>query len=188
MCAKRADFHSLRHTLATNLARAGTSPRIAMEVMRHSDIKLTTKTYTDAGLLPVADAVVKLPSLMRKARSTQIGTRNLFRAGHDLSPQDTDLLKNESRQFPENEELADNQSVLVASGQDVANGSGGRARIDILSLRPELLTEAGTQIGTQGLQDPDLAKIVTAWPTLSSGLKAALYAIVGSAKLEGTTS
>ena len=52
---------------------------IAMEVMRHSDIKLTTKTYTDAGLLPVADAVVKLPSLVRKARSTQIGTQSLRR-------------------------------------------------------------------------------------------------------------
>jgi integrase len=30
----RADFHSLRHTLATNLARAGTAPRVAMEIMR----------------------------------------------------------------------------------------------------------------------------------------------------------
>jgi integrase len=47
----RADFHSLRHTLATNLARAGTAPRVAMEIMRHSDMRLTSKTYTDAGLL-----------------------------------------------------------------------------------------------------------------------------------------
>jgi integrase len=59
----RADFHSLRHTLATNLARAGTAPRVAMEIMRHSDMRLTAKTYTDAGLLPVADAVLELPYL-----------------------------------------------------------------------------------------------------------------------------
>ena len=39
----RADFHSLRHTLATNLARAGTAPRVAMEIMRHSDMRLTSK-------------------------------------------------------------------------------------------------------------------------------------------------
>jgi len=31
---QRADFHSLRHSLATNLARAGTAPRVAMEIMR----------------------------------------------------------------------------------------------------------------------------------------------------------
>jgi integrase len=89
----RADFHSLRHTLATNLARAGTAPRVAMEIMRHSDMRLTAKTYTDAGLLPVADAVLKLPFLSNpKATSTQIGTQDLFRAGHDLSNTDTTAL------------------------------------------------------------------------------------------------
>jgi integrase len=59
---QRADFHSLRYTLATNLAIAGTPPRIAMEIMRHSDIRLTSKTYTDAGLLAVWDQVANLPS------------------------------------------------------------------------------------------------------------------------------
>jgi integrase len=46
---RRADFHSLRHTLGINLALAGTAPRVAMEAMRHSDIRLTSKTYTDTG-------------------------------------------------------------------------------------------------------------------------------------------
>jgi hypothetical protein len=32
-----------------------------MEVMRHSDARLTTKTYTDATLLPTAEAVERLP-------------------------------------------------------------------------------------------------------------------------------
>jgi hypothetical protein len=41
-----------------------------MEIMRHSDMRLTAKTYTDAGLLPVADAVLKLPSLFSKNRKT----------------------------------------------------------------------------------------------------------------------
>jgi len=125
---KRADFHSLRHTLATNLARAGTSPRIAMEVMRHSDIKLTTKTYTDAGLLPVADAVVKLPSLMRKARSTQISTQSLFRAGHDQSTSGTDMSTDDALQALGIKQLEQDDSELVTTGQDLANGSGGRAR------------------------------------------------------------
>ena len=125
---KRADFHSLRHTLATNLARAGTSPRIAMEVMRRSDIKLTTKTYTDAGLLPVADAVVKLPSLMSKARSTQIGTQSLFRAGHDQSTPGTDMSTDDALQALEIKQLERDDSAIVPTGQELTNGSGGRAR------------------------------------------------------------
>jgi integrase len=58
---RRADFHALRHTLATNLSRSGVAPRVAMELMRHSDMRLTAKTYTDAALLPIADALDKLP-------------------------------------------------------------------------------------------------------------------------------
>jgi len=58
---RQADFHALRHTLATNLARAGIQPRVAMELMRHSDMRLTNKTYTDAALLPMAEALERLP-------------------------------------------------------------------------------------------------------------------------------
>lgn len=57
------DFHSLRHTLATMLSLSHVSPREAMEIMRHSDLRLTMKTYTDAGQLAVGDALDKLPSL-----------------------------------------------------------------------------------------------------------------------------
>ncbi len=45
-----ADFHSLRKTLGTNLAKAGVPRRTAMSVMRHSDGKLTDKIYTDENL------------------------------------------------------------------------------------------------------------------------------------------
>lgn len=58
---KWADFHALRHTLGTNLAKVGTPIRVAMEVMRHSDAKLTTKTYTDCSQLPMADVANALP-------------------------------------------------------------------------------------------------------------------------------
>ena len=65
---RRADF-----SFAASHARKPTSPWLAqprvsaMAAMRHSDIRLTTKTYTDTGLLPVSDAVVKLPSFTRPA-------------------------------------------------------------------------------------------------------------------------
>lgn len=54
-------FHCLRHTLGTNLARAGVAPVVAMQIMRHSDPRLTMKTYTDASQLPTADAMERLP-------------------------------------------------------------------------------------------------------------------------------
>lgn len=60
---RRADFHALRVTYGTNLTLSGAAPRVVMELMRHSDIKLTMKIYTDAGKLPLADAVAKLPSV-----------------------------------------------------------------------------------------------------------------------------
>jgi integrase len=59
---RRADFHALRHTLGTNLGRMGVAPRVAMEAMRHRDIKLTTRLYTDASQLPTAEAFARLPS------------------------------------------------------------------------------------------------------------------------------
>jgi integrase len=126
---QRADFHSLRHTLATNLARAGTSPRIAMEIMRHSDIKLTTKTYTDAGLLPVSDAVINLPSLLAaKAPSTQIGTQSLFRAGHDLSTPDTELDENGLLEVPGIKRLEREDSALVLTGHENEESCRARTR------------------------------------------------------------
>ena len=51
---KVADFHSLRKTLGTELGKAGVPIRVAMELMRHSDVKLTTKIYTDSGMLPIS--------------------------------------------------------------------------------------------------------------------------------------
>jgi integrase len=58
---RQADFHALRHTFGTNLSLAGVTPRIAMQLMRHSDLRLTMKVYTDAGSLPTAEAIAKLP-------------------------------------------------------------------------------------------------------------------------------
>lgn len=59
--SRQADFHALRHTFGTRLSVAGVAPRLAMELMRHSDLRLTMKIYTDASLLPTASAIEKLP-------------------------------------------------------------------------------------------------------------------------------
>lgn len=58
---RRADLHALRKTFGTALVLNGEHPRVVMEAMRHSDLKLTMKLYTDAGQLPVGAALARLP-------------------------------------------------------------------------------------------------------------------------------
>jgi integrase len=58
---RRLDVHSLRHTFGTLLSMAGASPREAMELMRHSDLKLTLVTYTDTSFFSCQHAVDNLP-------------------------------------------------------------------------------------------------------------------------------
>jgi len=58
-----ADFHALRYTWATFLQRNGIAQRFAMKLMRHSDIKLTSKVYTDESQLPIYDSIKNLPRL-----------------------------------------------------------------------------------------------------------------------------
>jgi len=57
---RRADFHALRHTFAKNLSRGGVAPRVAMKLMRHSDMRLTTNVYTDPELSQTEDALASL--------------------------------------------------------------------------------------------------------------------------------
>ena len=65
-------------TLATMLNKSGVAPRIAQEIMRHSDIRLTIATYTDAKLLNVSVALDSLPKLTPD-RATD-GRREAMRA------------------------------------------------------------------------------------------------------------
>ena len=59
-----ADFHALRYTWTTFLQRNGIAQRFAMKLLRHSDIRLTAKVYTDESQLPIYDAIKNLPRLV----------------------------------------------------------------------------------------------------------------------------
>jgi integrase len=61
---RRADLHALRHTFSTNIVKTNAPPRVAMEAMRHSDLRLTMKVYTDANMLPVGDFFPLLPRFL----------------------------------------------------------------------------------------------------------------------------
>ncbi len=61
---RQADFHSLgRMTPNTMLADSGVAPRTAMDLMRHTDVKLTMGAYVDAAMLSRRDAVESMPEI-----------------------------------------------------------------------------------------------------------------------------
>jgi integrase len=63
---RRVDFHSLRMTFGTTLLASGVHPIVVKELMRHSDLKLTTNLYNDSSQLPLAQGVAILPSIAGK--------------------------------------------------------------------------------------------------------------------------
>ena len=73
-------------TYITRLQRAGVSPRETMELARHSDIRLTMKTYTDAAALPLMATVRRLPAFDAKFDDTQRDTQTLVAGSQFVSP------------------------------------------------------------------------------------------------------
>lgn len=57
------DFHALRHTFISNLARAGVHPRNAQALARHSTIDLTMNVYTHVAMDDLATDVEQLPAM-----------------------------------------------------------------------------------------------------------------------------
>ncbi len=85
---QRADFHAFRTTLATNLLNAGVAFRVVMEFMRHSDPKLTTKTYYCAGQIPLRDVLSKLPIFTSEGSAVGLSPRLspvLVKSGQNVS-------------------------------------------------------------------------------------------------------
>ena len=58
-----ADFHALRHTFITRLARSGIAPAVAKSLARHSTITLTMDHYTHTLVEDERSALARLPEL-----------------------------------------------------------------------------------------------------------------------------
>ncbi len=85
-----ADFHALRYTWATFLQRNDIPQRFAMKLMRHSDIKLTSKVYTDETQLPIYEAIKGLPRL---SECTQIRAQISGAEGQNLTQPDANSVE-----------------------------------------------------------------------------------------------
>jgi integrase len=71
---RRIDIHALRKSFGTMLAVSGAPLRVGMELMRHSESRLTETVYTDASHLPLLPAINALPSLFVPETSTPRST------------------------------------------------------------------------------------------------------------------
>ncbi len=82
-----ADFHSLRKTFNMSLQAHGAGFTTTMNLMRHSDPRLTARTYTDIAMLPLADAVSKLPwfGANDSEKGTENGTAQTVKTGSNVS-------------------------------------------------------------------------------------------------------
>ncbi len=65
---RRVDLHSLRQTFITELVRAGVPVKVAQQLARHSDPKLTLNVYTRLGVDDLAGALDALPTLASDER------------------------------------------------------------------------------------------------------------------------
>ncbi|MDF7809539.1 tyrosine-type recombinase/integrase [Pontiellaceae bacterium B12219] len=81
----RRDFHSLRVMCSTYMSTSGTAPRVAQEVMRHSDIKLTMGNYTDPRMLQKQEAVNNLPDFLTVHKNVYTGTLTAGKEGSEES-------------------------------------------------------------------------------------------------------
>jgi Phage integrase family/PEP-CTERM motif len=67
-----ADLHALRHSFVALLDQSGASLREAMQLARHSDPKLTMRTYGRLRLSDLGNAVGRLPSLTSGTQSAAL--------------------------------------------------------------------------------------------------------------------
>jgi hypothetical protein len=69
-----ADFHSIRGAYIGRVVQAGANLKEAMELARHSDPKLTMKTYARERLNDRAAVLERLPSAASTPPQKSIGT------------------------------------------------------------------------------------------------------------------
>ncbi len=121
-----ADFHALRKTLGTNLAKAGVPRRVAMSVMRHSDGKLTDKIYTDENLLGIETAIDVLPTFM--AEASQGASQALVTVSQNRSSGVTMDDGVKSQKVLVNIGESHVLTLCVTSSHEMRNGGNGGAR------------------------------------------------------------
>jgi integrase len=134
-----ADFHALRTTFGTMLTLAGVGQRTIMELMRHSDMRLTAKVYTDSNMLPVSDAVALLCAFAEKRTDPQIDPQKLVPQSPLVSVVVPLTTNNGMLLSVGNEEISPSKSSSVMQSPELADGARCRVRTcDFLRVKQAL--------------------------------------------------
>jgi hypothetical protein len=130
----KVDFHALRMTYNMNLELAGASVQVRQELLRHSDPRLTTGTYTDTTRLETASFIEKLPDFLdEKSNDTQLDTQATVASSPNVAQAVTVKRGNEDSEHVENKGGSHDLTPAVAvchSGQ-----SDGVSEFESPSLR-----------------------------------------------------
>jgi hypothetical protein len=112
--------------------------REVMELMRHSDMRLTAKVYTDAGQLPLAKTVNALPSLLSPVQTTE-QTLGLQRPGVSQTVQVDET--SEALESPQNQGLQHIGPNLSHSGQSAKYCTRQESNLNLRLRRPQALLQ-----------------------------------------------
>ena len=137
--AGKLDFHSLRHSFGSWLAASGVHPKVAQDLMRHSDINLTMSRYTHTLTGQQARAIAALPDLssprQEAQRKTGTDDGNGTSSWENQLPQDTqnDCAKSLAKPCAQERISVDNDGQ---SGRNVE-----KDKVAFFSEKPQFPTE-----------------------------------------------
>ena len=134
-----ADFHSLRHTFGTLLAKSNVMPQVAQKLMRHSDINLTMGIYTHLLHSDKANALAKLPKIESK-KQVKTGTA-------DVSENLTANLTGNPIKIAQNTAKYSKVKVCKAEDVETVTPCNANSLQKVTAIRP-----AGLEPATYGLE------------------------------------
>jgi len=199
------DFHSLRATFITMIVKGGASVKVAQELARHCDPKLTMNVYTRLGVHDVTGALDALPGCDRPDRTVVLGATGTDDATADGAQQQAQQRERESLESgaaergPHDataESDDDINPIVLEENADRIVGSLHSATVAQLaeqrfckpqthSINNDSTTGCETPSGHDSSRrsskppiDSDLAELIDAWPDLPERVRAGIVAMV----------
>ena len=150
------DFHALRVTYITLLVKGGASVKVAQELARHSDPKLTMNVYTRLGVHDLAGALENLPGTTPRRTEDEAlratGTDDAMAEVADASQHDPQL-------YPQ--QLGRDRAHRSAAHHNDEHGGvddvSDRKSLPCAEKRDDARRGAATRVkATSGIRTPDL--------------------------------
>ena len=138
------------HAMRTTLARLGTKPQVAREIMRHSDYKTTLTHYTMLGLSDTAGAIKELPDIGEPETIIATGTMDASVDPQQIPQQS----EHESVQF---DATASDQDTMVNERAEESNHLESAKLSDEMQRDATSNEKAGDGIRTHDVQLGKLA-------------------------------